>query len=305
MLLRAMMVVLLAASTAAGLAEAQPQEDAALLRDLQRTQGLATSRIPEFRRQVREFLDENEKKIEASITYTVLPVAGVNAQAVTVGGSRQILVGAGLVQVLEWLSVSMLMPRLGDKGCAVAYQRHVLAGIEANGRHPKVAKVFEPFTFASRNGALCRGISFTAYGRDEGAQELTPAYIGASFRHVLAHEVAHHILGHHARNDEESRRNEEAADAFAFRVSSAEPTALLLTIPAHLLFAGLGANVEDEAKSSHPSGPRRVEALAGALKALPSQDPDFKRYLSESGLSARWSRAVEEFAQSVADALGK
>src|ERR1017187_4259499 len=89
--------------TCAGASGASPQRSSqgSLQSDLERLQGLAISRIPEFRRQVRAFLDDREKRIEASIDYSVLATGAVNAQAIQAGGKRKILVGAGVLQRSE------------------------------------------------------------------------------------------------------------------------------------------------------------------------------------------------------------
>ena len=292
--------------TCAGASGASPQRSSqgSLQSDLERLQGLAISRIPEFRRQVRAFLDDREKRIEASIDYSVLATGAVNAQAIQAGGKRKILVGAGVLQVFEWLSVGNMMSRWSSRDCGVEYQKHVISGVVANGNAPEVARVYEPFTFARRHPEICRGVSYSAFENDTAAKELQPAVLGASFRHILAHELAHQIFNHHAQTDEESRRNEEEADAFAFRVSSADPSSIILALPAYQVLAGLGADIEDEAKSSHPAGARRMQTFAGALKALPVDEPEFRRYLDENGLRTRWNQAVDQLIQEIAKALG-
>jgi hypothetical protein len=271
---------------------------------LDRLQNLGNSRISEFRTQVRPFLSDRERSIEDSIDYAVLSTGAVNAQAVTKDGKRKIVVGAGVLQIFEWLSVGDLMQRWGARECGIEYSKHIFTGVIANGQAPQSTRVYEPFAFASRHPDICSGASYAAFDRDAPAKQLQMAMVGASYRFLLAHELAHHIFNHHAQNNEQSRTNEEQADAFAFRVSSYDPSAIGLALPAYQVLANLGAEVEDEAKSSHPAGLRRMQSFAGALKALPTNDPAFRRYLAENGLTQRWNQAVDQLVQQIAEGLG-
>ncbi|MBL8171245.1 MAG: hypothetical protein JNJ50_24005 [Acidobacteria bacterium] len=302
--MRIVKLVALLVLTCTGVSPQRLPQDSPL-RDLERLQSLGTSRIPEFRRQIRPFLNEREKLIEASITYSILATEAVNGQAVNSDGNgkRKILIGAGWLRTIEWLSISNLIPRWSTKECAIEYQRHVISGVITNGASPQTARVFEPFTYALRHREICPDVRYSAFENDDAAQQLQKAMVGASFRWLLAHELGHHINNHRATNDEESRRNEEQADDFAFRVASADPSSIVLALPAYLLAIGLGSDVEGEAKSTHPAGARRFQAFAGALKSLPNRDPEVKRYLDDNGLMGRWNQIVTQMIQEITKAL--
>jgi len=275
--------------------------------DLERTQLQGQHSIAEFRKAIQPYLTPRESQIEASIKYSILPTGAVNAQALRGPNGRTIVVGAGLLQVYEWLSVAVMMPRWGGRDCSIAYINHVIKGVDENGSAPMTARVYEPFTYARRHVEQCRSVSYSAFKNDANAVSTQPAVLGASLGWMLAHELAHQIYEHNfdpkTEPLERSRRNEEEADSFAFRFSSGDPSSLAFTLPAYLVMVGLGGTAEDEPKSSHPTGARRMQVFAAAMRRLPDENPEFRKYLETSGSLERWNQSVDALAEELKSAL--
>ena len=298
MRLRILLLVTVMELGNASVGHTQPQI-AAVQKDLERLQLVAQRSIAGFRTQVQSSLSPGQAAIEGRIRYAVLATGAVNAQAYVNAGERRIDIGAGLLQVYEFLSVAMLMPIFDARECAIRYTDHVLRGVERNGQAQRVGAeltpVYEPFAYARRNTGICEGVSYDRLRLDPTLMRMQQAYLGASIRWLLAYELGHHIYGHRFTGSfKTSRANEKQADMFAFKVSiSGEPSAIVLSAPAYLVMAGFGGAVEDESRSRHPDGARRFAVMVEALKSLPDEEPHFRRYLEREGLSRKWDQTIE------------
>src|SRR5262249_9100832 len=111
----------------------------------------------------------------------------------------------------------------------------------------------------------------TSLGQCEHAQVEVASERNAAFRErildgviatVVLHEIAHHVLGH---VDSKNRgfiyvhMGEAAADQWAIRVASKVDYDLRAAVPLFLFLAASGGgSLEDDIRSTHPSGLRRV-----------------------------------------------
>jgi hypothetical protein len=120
-----------------------------------------------------------------------------------------------------------------------------------------------------------------------------------AFSFVLAHEVAHHVLGHEdtpAKNDAEQRERETQADAWAIDLMVRKRISPVTGIIPMLLSYTMGLNpINREVESDHPADARRLlEMYEGLNKRL----PEFKESIEESGQS--YETVKKEVAQSLA-----
>ena len=288
----------------------QPQLDPAQAQ-IERIQLLGSRSISAFRRQVRPQLTARQQVIEEAIQYRVAPSVAVNGVAyIDDSDRRRIDIGAGLLQVFEFMSVALVMPRWTDRECAATYVDHIIDTVVENGRRHslgvRLSPVYDPLMYGARNQPVCAGLSFARMQADPEGTRNQVAALGGSIRWFLAHELAHHVLGHVesplARSDlpqaellKLSRTREQEADAFAFKVSVYDgPGSIAFAFPAYLVVAGLGGDVENEALETHPAGLRRIRLLIEALETLPEDDEEFADYLTEEGLDERWDEFIEE-----------
>ena len=252
--------------------------------------------IPEFRRQIRPFLNQFEKAIEQEIEYEVVPSQNVQAMAYLKRGKRFIQIHAGILEVIDWVATATIINGAGYRDCSYVYLKHLFDGIKNNTEsqsvHGPLAKVYSPFGFASINGSKCGGVSDSLLLSNSRFREFRKALIGGSVRWLLSHELGHHIYDHvdtESKSHSENRGREMKADLFAFRMMTTDDMELFFAMPILLIIANLGGTAENEPNESYPAGTTRFKVMLEALDNLMKNDASFRAYIQESGNLEKWN----------------
>jgi len=157
--------------------------------------------------------------------------------------------------------------------------------------------------FAARGSKNCNGLTSQPFQTNQSVQTAKAGVINAAIFFIFAHELGHQVLRHVDRppaSNEASRRNEAAADAWAFRqgyVSNVNPLAALSTF--FFLASFSGRSIEEEVLSTHPLGIRRLKSMLADIQTFANSDPDFQRRLQHDGAKADWDSEMQNLQTTV------
>jgi len=257
---------------------------------------------------IRPFLTEAEKRMERDIEYRVVLSGNCNAHASSIAGKRTIVLSAGLFQVLSWVADAYNAEGgLGMPGAFGRYLAYVTSGIARNTllasqqRQPEA--VLDFFTFARGSQCNCGTLDPRAFQRSE-IDKNKMGIMDASIFFIFAHELAHHVLGHvddPPTTLSESRRNEAAADAWAFKhgyIARSNPVGAMPTF--FFLASFSGSSIEDERLETHPLGIRRFQSMLHAMRSEEDADPSFAaRLTATGGNKADYDADIAKLGQSI------
>ena len=231
---------------------------------------------------IRPTLDERAQKILDDINFEVPLSWETNAEARRAFANRRIVeFNAGFLAVTDWLSLAMIADWAGHKGCLKEYSNYLAELVGHNSRRLNKGKdrkhVHDFYSYASSTRGQCEG---ALEGTLEAAreQDLREEILDAIIATVLLHEIAHHVLDHtsgYGNNFIQRRIREVDADRWAFKTAVNADWELRSAVPLFLFLAATGGGtLEDEIRSSHPSGLHRVrDLLVQTRSLLDTKDP--------------------------------
>jgi hypothetical protein len=225
---------------------------------------------------IRPHLDERARKIVDDIEFESPATWETNADARRAFGNRRVVeFNAGFLAVTDWLSLAMIADWAGHAGCLREYSEYLstLAGHNSRrifkGRELRFVHDFD--SYATEVGGQCEGALQDA-AFDERKAELRDQILDSVATTVLLHEIAHHVLEHtsgQGNNFLQRRLREIEADRWAITTGVRADYDLRRSVPLFLFLAATGGGtLEDEIRSSHPSGLHRVRDLLVQTRAL-------------------------------------
>ena len=231
---------------------------------------------------VRPTLDERAQEIVDDIHFEVPLTWSTNAEARRAFGNRRIVeFNAGFLAVTDWLSLAMIADWAGHKGCLKEYSDYLAELVGHNSRRLNKGKerkhVHDFYSYASSTRGQCEGaLEDTLDAARE--QDLREDMLDSIIATVLLHEIAHHVLDHtsgYGNNFIQRRIREVDADRWAFKTAVNANWELRSAVPLFLFLAATGGGtLEDEIRSSHPSGLHRVrDLLVQTRYLLDAKDP--------------------------------
>ncbi|HKU90481.1 MAG TPA: M48 family metalloprotease [Steroidobacteraceae bacterium] len=193
----------------------------------------------------------------------------------TFGGRRIVEFNAGFLAVTDWLALAMIADWAGHDGCLREYSNYLAEKVGHNSRRTSRGKertpVYDFESYATSTRGLCEGALDTSLESSR-REELRYEILDAVTATVLLHEIGHHVLGHvgGVGNSWVQRRLREVdADRWAIITAVNANYELRTAVPLFLFLAATGGGtLEDEIRSSHPSGLRRVRDLLIQTRAL-------------------------------------
>jgi hypothetical protein len=193
----------------------------------------------------------------------------------TFGGRRIVEFNAGFLAVTDWLSLAMIADWAGHDGCLNEYSGYLAELVGHNSRRSFKGKERKPVydfeAYAANTKGRCEG-ALTHTLDTARRQELRDEILDAITATVLLHEIAHHVLEHVngvGNNFMQRRLREVDADRWAIITAVSANYELRTAVPLFLFLAATGGGtLEDEIRSSHPSGLRRVRDLLIQTRAL-------------------------------------
>ena len=191
------------------------------------------------------------------------------------GGRRIVEFNAGFLAVTDWLALAMIADWAGHDGCLNEYSSYLAELVGHNSRRSSKGKerkqVYDFESYAANSKGLCEGALVTTIDSKR-QQELRDEILDAVTATVLLHEIAHHVLEHVngvGNNFMQRRLREVDADRWAIITAVNANYELRTAVPLFLFLAATGGGtLEDEIRSSHPSGLRRVRDLLIQTRAL-------------------------------------
>lgn len=231
---------------------------------------------------IRPTLAPQAQRILDEIEFTSPQSWTTNADAhKTFGGRRIVEFNAGFLAVTDWLSLAMIADWAGHDGCLNEYSSYLAELVGHNSRRSSRGKelkhVYDFESYAANTQGLCEGALLTTLDNRR-RQELRDEILDAITATVLLHEIAHHVLEHVngvGNNFMQRRLREVDADRWAIITAVNANYELRTAVPLFLFLAATGGGtLEDEIRSSHPSGLRRVrDLLIQTRTLLDEKDP--------------------------------
>lgn len=252
--------------------------------------------------ELRRGLTPAQARVESEVQYRIFAENGnTAAYAAVLEGARVVDVGAGLLQVIDWVSTALgaLGAFPSGSACAESYVPYLAEGIRENSRRGRRKAPLLPvaayFTFAPTHLDKCSGITEARFRKNPRADGARTMLFAGSFKLLLAHEMSHHLLGHVGTASKrlslsEVRQQETDADKLALRLIVRTGTNPLEALPLLMLFGAL----EDwnVLGGDHPATVDRFKWAWEAANAILKDDPEFEQSLRKSGQWDGWSKAV-------------
>jgi hypothetical protein len=274
---------------------------------------MADATVAEFRRQIEPLLPASQRQIEEAVAYKVTTSLSATAFASREGGERRIVVNGGWLLTLDQVTMAGIANYWGAKECSHRFLFALFDGIRANSNPARSGPLLrggDLFEFAGRQGALCPNVLFDRFQQDAEAERIRQVTTGASMFFLLAHELGHQVYNHELGDGPEedrlaqSRKNETQADVFALQMMARKEFEPALAFPAFLMLVGLnGYSAEEEQRSTHPSGLKRIQPLLDSLRTLADRDPDFKGYLERSERATGWQQLLRQMNSAIEEGL--
>jgi peptidase M48-like protein len=195
-----------------------------------------------------------------------------NADAHKTFGGRRIV---EFLAVTDWLALAMIADWAGHDGCLNEYSNYLAELVGHNSRRSLRGKerkhVYDFESYAANTRGLCEGALVNTLDSTR-QQQLRDEILDAVTATVLLHEIAHHVLEHVngvGNNFMQRRLREVDADRWAIITAVNANYELRTAVPLFLFLAATGGGtLEDEIRSSHPSGLRRVRDLLIQTRTL-------------------------------------
>ena len=224
---------------------------------------------------IRPTLNAHAQGVLDDIVFEAPATWDTNASARRAFGNRRIVeFNAGFLAVTDWLSLAMIADWAGHDGCLRDYSNYLAEQVGRNSRRVFSGKdrkdVADFRAYASSTRGQCGG-ALDGTLDVERQRQLRGEILDAVTATVLLHEIAHHVLDHVSGygNFIQRRIHETEADRWAFNTAVNANYELRSAVPLFLFLAATGGGtLEDEVRSSHPSGLRRVRDLLVQTRTL-------------------------------------
>ena len=210
---------------------------------------------------------------------------------------RVVEFNAGLLAVTDWLAQSMIAEHEGYTGCLEEYSSYLVRVARKNSKRVLRGQLHNPVAdfeeYAQAFPGPCREAHVDIASKSN--LEFRERILDGVVATVLLHELAHHVLGHVDSNNRGFiivHMRESAADQWAIRMASRMNYDLRASVPLFLFLAASGGgSLEDDIRSTHPSGLRRVrDLLVQTREILQASDPTSAH---------RMDRSIEELNHSL------
>jgi predicted Zn-dependent protease with MMP-like domain len=231
---------------------------------------------------IRPTLDARAQKIVDDISFETPLSWETNAAARRAFGNRRVVeFNAGFLAVTDWLALAMISDWAGHEGCLKESSDYLAQLVSHNSRRMFKGKdrrqVYDFTAYTQNTHGHCEGalVNTLDGGRRE---ELREEMLNSIVATVLLHEIAHHVLDHvsgYGTNIVQRRFREVEADRWAFNTAVNANYELRTAVPLFLFLAATGGGtLEDDIRSGHPSGLRRVrDLLVQTRSLLDAKDP--------------------------------
>ena len=212
---------------------------------------------------IRPDLDEHARKILDDIEFEAPATWETNADARRAFGNRRIVeFNAGFLAVTDWLALAMIADWAGHDGCLREYSEYLSTLVGHNSRRDLQGQgTPRRQGLQHLRGHRRRPMRRRLAGRciyDERKAELRDQILDSIATTVLLHEIAHHVLEHTSGNGNnflQRRMREIDADRWAINTGVNADYDLRTSVPLFLFLAATGGGtLEDDIRSSHPSG---------------------------------------------------
>jgi hypothetical protein len=248
------------------------------------TQTLVEALRPKLNARGQEIIDDIE--FHAPLSWDT------NAEARRAFGNRRIVeFNSGLLAVTDWLALAMIADWAGHAGCLKEYSAYLAELVGHNSRRAFKGKdrkpVFDFYSYAATSRGQCEGALETTLD-DAREQELREEILNAAIAVVVLHEIAHHVLDHVngiGVNVVQRRMLEIEADRWAIHTAVDVNYELRSAVPLFLFLAATGGGtLEDEIRSSHPSGLHRVRNLLVQTRTLLDEKDPIGAHLLDASI---------------------
>jgi hypothetical protein len=243
--------------------------------------------IADLRIEMHKHMTSAEVNLDRTIAYYTVHSSETNAGARMPQGQREIVVNSALLEAIDDLATMQTVAFLWDRTeCFVSYSEYMgeLADSNANlllggmPGHP----LLRPFPYLYSHKSICPQLLPDIITDDERhAGGLRTILIQESIKWVLLHEFAHHlhndVLNREAELPEDkrleiSRKQETAADNYAFQAMLNPPELPTGAVPVIILFCSEEHCKLVNRRSGHPEGVRRLKAMMDAARSSPAWD---------------------------------
>jgi len=230
----------------------------------------------ELVRTIRPTLPEHAQQVLDEISFESPENWETNAEARRLFGNRRVVeFNAGFLAVTDWMSQAMIADWAGHDGCLREYSDYLSTLVGNNSKRSSRGKelhfVHDFVSYASSVHGQCEGALHDAAFAERKA-EIRDQILDSVVMTVLLHEIAHHVLDHvggYGNNFMQRRLREVDADRWAINAAVNANYDLRSAVPLFLFLAATGGGtLEDEIRSSHPSGLRRVRDLLVQTRQL-------------------------------------
>ncbi|HLA73233.1 MAG TPA: hypothetical protein VK624_17120 [Steroidobacteraceae bacterium] len=241
---------------------------------------------------VRPTLPERAQKVLDDIEFRSPRTWETNADArIAFGNRRLVEFNAGFLAVTDWLTLAMIADWSGHDGCLREYSDYLSTLVGHNSRRIFKGKElhfvhdFTSYTVDVRG--QCEGALQDATF-DERKAVIREQILDSVVTTVLLHEIAHHVLEHTTGNGDnfmQRRLREVAADRWAISTAVKANYDLRGAVPLFLFIAATGGGtLEDQVRSGHRSGLRRVRDLLVQTRALLDQTDSLGAHLMDASI---------------------
>jgi hypothetical protein len=230
---------------------------------------------------IRPQLDDHSREIIDSVVIEAPESWITNASAERTNHVRRVVeFNAGLLAATDWLALAMIAEHEGFKGCLEEYSGYLVRIARRNSRHAlrgiERGTVADFDQYARTSRGFCKDATATPLS-DENKQ-FREHMLDGVIATVVLHEVAHHVLGHVESTQKGlvlAHMRETAADRWAIRAAFDANYDLRPAVPLFLFLAASGGgSIEDDIRSTHPSGLRRIrDLLVQTRELLDNKDP--------------------------------
>lgn len=239
---------------------------------------------------IRPTLDDSAREVLDKISVESPNSWITNAAAIRGTHHRRIVeFNAGLLAITDWLALSMIAEHEGHTGCLREYSGYLVRNSRKNSKRILRGHQHAPMMDFEEYARSTRGACEQAQDDIGGESniEFRERILNGVIATVLLHETAHHVLGH---VDSDKRgailvhMREAAADQWAIRIASKSDYDLRAAVPLFLFLAASGGgSLEDDIRSTHPSGLRRVrDLLTQTREYMSAKDPVSARLMDVS-----------------------
>jgi hypothetical protein len=241
---------------------------------------------------IRPTLDEPTQKIVDNIDFEAPLTWETNADARRAFGNRRLVeFNAGFLAVTDWLALAMIADWAGHQGCFREYTLYLTTLVGHNSNRYFKGKtlhfVHDFPSYASTLHGNCEG-ALQDPVFDDRKNEIRNQILDSVAATVLLHEIGHHVLNHvsqYSDNFMQRRLREIEADRWAIKTAVGAHYDLRTSVPLFLFLAATGGGtLEDEIRSTHPSGLKRVRDLLIQTRALLDDKDPLSAHLMDASI---------------------